>query len=118
MDTSRSGNEGKQWIATALVYSGRRNPSWRVNEEHARQLQQIWGELELYPGEFSKPKALGYSGCTLLAPGGDQWLAYGDVVSRSHGDGIELRSDPERRFEKAVLSSAPAQSLPPWTPSA
>ncbi|MEQ6343012.1 MAG: hypothetical protein M3A44_15535 [Gammaproteobacteria bacterium] len=116
MDTSRSGDEGKRWIATALVYTGRRNPSWQIEETCAVQLQQIWDDLEPYLGELSRPKALGYGGCTLRAPGGDQWLVYGDAVSRSRGDSVEVRRDPGRRFEKVLLTSAPAKSLPPWTP--
>lgn len=116
MDTSKSDDEDKRWIATALVYSGRSNPSWHIEDECVSQLQQIWDDLEPYLGEFGGPKGLGYGGCEIRAPGGEQWLVYGDVVSRSHGDRSEVRRDPDRRFEKILLSSAPEKSLPPWTP--
>jgi hypothetical protein len=115
MGTSKSADVVSGWIATALVYSGRRNPSWQLEEESVLRLQKIWQELNPYVGELSRP-ALGYGGCTLTAPGGDQWLVYGEVVTRTHGELIEARADTDRRFEKKLLSSAPAGSLPPWLP--
>ena len=115
MGTSKSADEEIGWIATALVFSGRRNPSWQPDEESILRLRKIWEELKPHAGEFRQP-SLGYRGCTLTAPGGGQWLVYGKVVTFTQGKLIEARADPYRRFEKNLLSSSPAGSLPPWLP--
>jgi len=115
MGTSKLADEESGWIATALVYSGRRNPSWRLEEESILRLRKIWEELKPYVGESSRP-ALGYRGCMLTAPGGAQWVVYGEVVTHTQGELLEACADPDRSFEKCLLSSAPVGSLPPWVP--
>jgi hypothetical protein len=58
-----------------------------------------------------EPPALGYTGVFVRDPGGHEWTAYHELVTLAG----ETRRDDERRFERAVLSSAPAGMLPPFT---
>ena len=99
---------------TALVFSGRPDPEWRVTVEARARLHSIWSALA--PGASAPPAApaLGYRGCALRCPPGDEWLAYGGVVSHTAASGtVDRRTDPERAFERLLLSTAPAGMLPP-----
>ena len=94
------------------VFSGRRDPSWAVPADRARRLEEIWGALA--PAADPPPAAppLGYRGCYARDPGGRRWDAFGGRVVLTAGGATEVRSDPDRQFEAAVLDSAPAESLP------
>ena len=99
---------------TALVFSGRPDPEWPVSEDARKQLQAIWSELK--PASSGPPQAppLGYRGCALRCASGDEWQAYAGVVTYSAASGaVNRRSDPERSFERMLLSTAPRDSLPP-----
>jgi hypothetical protein len=98
----------------AFVFSGRPDPEWTVPAGARRRLQEIWSAL--MPGAPAAPSApaLGYRGCALRCPPADEWLAYGGVVSHTVASGsVERRSDPERAFERLLLSTAPVAVLPP-----
>ncbi len=100
-----------QWIGGALIFSGRPDPTWTVNQKVARQLEEIWASLE--PGMVKPPSAppLGYRGCFLKGVGDREWFAYGGVVTLKTVDGSESREDRERAFEKSLLASAPKGTL-------
>ena len=59
--------------------------------------------------ERASPPALGYRGCFVRDPEGRTWTVYRELVTLSS----ETRRDDERRFERRVLASAPAGTLPP-----
>ena len=109
MATSRSTSE-TGWIAGAYVFSGRPDPTWPIPPNIGEALLAIW---ELLPavGATAAPPALGYRGVFVHDPEGRIWTAYHDLVTF----GGETRRDHERRFERAVLSSAPSGTLPPIT---
>ena len=99
---------------TALVFSGRPDPEWQVTAEARARLQSIWSTLT--PGAPAPPAtpALGYRGCALRCPPGEEWLAYGGIVSHTAPSGVvDRRSDPTRTFERLLLSTAPDGLLPP-----
>jgi hypothetical protein len=73
-----------------------------------RELEKIWKELKPAKEEAGVAPALGYRGCTVDCGTRGVWRAYGGVASR----GKEHRSDVERRFERAVLRSAPKGAIP------
>src|ERR1700730_2840450 len=77
MDTSRS-PERDRWIAGALVFSGRRDPTWPVPAELGRRLEQLWEGLPPWSGERPHPPPLGYRGCKHSAPGGRVWTGLGE----------------------------------------
>jgi hypothetical protein len=115
MGTSSS-SSAHEWIAGAFVFSGRADPSWRLDEPCAAELMRIWDEL----GPADAPRTnrvvarlLGYDGCYAANSTGDRWIARDGHVSRHAGTSSEHRDDPQRRFERTLLRSAPDGLLPP-----
>jgi hypothetical protein len=94
--------------ATAALYSGRPDPRWSLDEDALRDLEKIWRELQPAKGAAGGAPGLGYRGCTVDCGARGVWMAYGRVVSR----GNEHRIDAGRRFERAVLRSAPQGAIP------
>jgi hypothetical protein len=78
----------------------------------AENLLAIWNELK--PEDVKPPPAppLGYRGSFLRDPEGREWLAYGGVVTFRSAGRMESRRDPDKRFEKVLLGSAPEGTLP------
>ena len=106
------------WVAGALVFSGRPDPSWLVEDALGIELEQLWLSLLPAVGEAGEtPPPLGYRGCFLVAPDGRRWTAYRRRVALEVGALTEVRRDPETRFEARVLASAPPGVLPPWVSS-
>jgi len=108
MATSKS---HKDWIAGAYIYSGRRDPSWPVSKSLVRKLQKLWETLPL-SREKPSPSGLGYRGTFLRAPENREWLAFNGIVTLTASSGSESRADPNREFERSLLSSAPTGILP------
>jgi hypothetical protein len=104
------------WIAGAFVFSGRADPSWRLDETYAAELMRIWDELgpATVRGNQVATRPLGYDGCYAANPAGILWIARNDQVSRHAGTLVEHRDDPRRRFERTLLHSAPEGMLPPY----
>ncbi|MEP6600634.1 MAG: hypothetical protein ABJB49_02340 [Nitrospirota bacterium] len=100
-------------VGTALIYSGRPDPEWHISDRPVASLIRVWSELP--PGASNPPRApaLGYRGCAMRCASGDKWFAYGGAVTVVRGSGpFERRSDTGRRFEKALLRTAPKGVLP------
>ena len=100
--------EDKQrWIAGAKIFSGRPDPIWTISQEIAGKLLRVWDRLTPHRGAIPTPPGLGYRGCFLQERQLDRrWEAYEGVVSL----GAEIRSDPHRSFESALLNTAPPNS--------
>ena len=111
MATSRSTSESG-WIAGALVFSGRPDPTWPISSDVAEELVAIWESL--VPSNDTAPTmpALGYRGCFVRDPAGPTWTAFHELVTLSIDSDSETRRDGDRRFERTVLASAPAGTLP------
>jgi hypothetical protein len=94
--------------ATAAVFSGRPDPSWRLSKTELKQLENIWKKLR--PSAHTPPvaPALGYRGCSVDCGPRGVWNAFGGVVAR----GEEHRADPGRQFERTVLNSSPKGMIP------
>lgn len=110
MGTSKS-SDAPSYTARALIFSGRPDPTWAVDETLGQRLEALWDAL---PGAGPAPAAppLGYRGCFLRHVSGREWFAYGGTVTlTSTGSGI-ARGDHRRRFEAAILASAPAGCVP------
>jgi hypothetical protein len=109
MATSRSGSDSG-WIAGALVFSGRPDPTWPIAGAVGDELVAIWDALP--PTDVvATPPTLGYRGCYASDPAGSRWTAYHELVTFEG----ETRNDEKRRFERTVLGSAPEGILPPFT---
>ena len=94
--------------ATAAIFSGRPDPSWRLSKTVLEQLENIWKRLRPSPKALPVAPALGYRGCTVDCGARGVWKAFGGVVVR---DGVH-RADPRRQFERAVLNSSPKNVIP------
>ena len=104
---------GDGCTGTALIFSGRPDPEWPVSADARKRLQAIWLRLEPAAAAPAAPP-LGYRGCALRCPSGAEWFACGGVVSYTFATReVERRRDPERRFERQLLSTAPEGTLPP-----
>src|SRR5262249_7933365 len=97
----------------AFLFSGRPDPTWPVPPDVARRLLEIWESLP--PGTAGLPPAppLGYRGFFLKDTADREWTAYRGVVRLQTPDDSEVRRDDARSFERTLLASAPAGTLPP-----
>jgi hypothetical protein len=99
--------------ATASVYSGRPDPEWAITEQQCRAVRAAWKELPAATTPPPPPPPLGYRGVAVRYPSGEHWFAYGGVVTLKVGKRApEYRHDRDRRFEQALLDTAPAGVLP------
>jgi hypothetical protein len=115
MAISKSTEKVGSWTAGAFLFSGRPDPSWPVPEALVEKLVGLWQSLPLASGTKHEPKppaGLGYRGALLRDPHDRRWLARSGLVRLETASGSQTRSDPEREFEKKLLSSAPAGVLP------
>jgi hypothetical protein len=114
MATLKSSSKRAAWTAGASVFSGRPDPVWEVKPSLGVQLEKIWRHLE--PSEIEPPPspALGYRGCFLKGPRGQQWFVFGGVVTLRSARRSGSRRDPAKKFERTLLASAPVGLLPPW----
>ena len=110
MGTSRSAN----WLAKAFVFSGRPDPAWAVRSSVAEELLRLWAELPSSTDRRPSPPVLGYRGCMLQAPDGRTWESSGGQVTLNDGHTTQTRDDPDLRFERLLLATAPASTLPPF----
>ena len=99
--------------ASALLYSGRPDPEWSVDDEQLELLEHIWNELPSSRSAAPAAPPLGYRGLTLACSSEKHWLAYGGVVTFKHGTRRpQHRRDEPRRFERALAGTAPPDVLP------
>jgi len=113
MGTSRSGD----WVAEALLFSGRPNPRWSVGDAAVGDLLAAWDRLPPRRSPAAAPPPLGYRGCALRAPDGRVWRATAATVTlfppaRTAGLDEVVRDDAGRAFERRVLRTAPPGLLP------
>jgi len=98
-----------------LIFSGRPDPTWHVSTARADELLGIWSGLSVVADGATdglKASRLGYAGSRLANNRGDTWLARDERVFSRIDATAECRSDPARRFERMLLSTAPAGMLP------
>jgi hypothetical protein len=111
MDTSSSSRSG--WTASAFIYSGRPNPVTELTPDRGRELASAWAQLPSAEERPPEPPGLGYRGVQLVAPDGRTWTAYAGTVTRSVlGSPPQLRADPGRVFERALLAAIPDDLVP------
>lgn len=98
---------------TCLLYSGRPDPRWYLT---GAQLRSLYRFFEVLPAVDNPPpggRALGYRGCLVQCTRAQDWFAYCGAVMYTRGTHPpQYRHDPDRRFERWVLHTAPAALLP------
>ena len=112
MVTLKSNNE-PYWICGALIFSGRQDPTWLLNEDEAQKILGIWNSLPESAGQLSVPNILGYKGCFLSSNTNTKWASFRGIVTLYKDNSpVESRTDTERKFEKAIISTAPEDAIP------
>jgi hypothetical protein len=114
MAISKSSKQGTGWTAGALIFSGRPDPVWTINERTARRLEMLWASLPPWLGPIPSSQVLGYRGCFVKSGESREWFAYRSVVTLRAQGSSESRKDDDRRFEELLLASAPDGSIPAW----
>lgn len=112
MDTSKSNEQRETYLCGASIFSGRRDPTWDIDQAQAAQLKALWDSLQPYSGTPPSAPPLGYRGAFFRDSSQREWNAYKGAVSLSAPEGSETRLDKNREFEKLVLSYAPEDAVP------
>jgi hypothetical protein len=108
----RNRKEEERWSAGALLFSGRPDPIWPLDESVALPLVRLFDALSPSTAAKAAVTGLGYRGCFLRDSLGHEWRAFRGIVESDRGGGREVRSDEKRAFEKAILATAPSGTLP------
>jgi hypothetical protein len=99
--------------ATAYLYSGRPDPTWEISPRTRQQLEHTWNALPPSTRAPPSPPGLGYRGCAVDWPPGNRWFVFDAVAMLTARTSTpEYRQDAARKFERAILASAPDGLLP------
>jgi hypothetical protein len=93
-------------LAGIRIFSGRPDPTWSLASDRLDAIRAIWQELKPCNAIAARDPHLGYSGCFAIA-GTNRWDSEGDIVIMTSANREDTRVDPQRRIERAILSSAP-----------
>lgn len=99
-------------IVKALIFSGRPDPTWKIEKPIMKELERIWDSLIPMQEELPSALPLGYRGCQIMCNSAIEWLVYRNLVTCRSRSMIEYRYDRYRKFEKLVISSAPKGLVP------
>ena len=110
MGTSKSTEADREYTAGVSIFSGRPDPTWPVSDALGRKLEKLYGELKIHEGRAEPAPPLGYRGAFLRDNTGHEWSAYRGVVTLNNS---EARKDPDRKFERELVASAPEGLIPP-----
>lgn len=105
--------------AMLMVFSGRANPTFPLDEASAAKLAELLASTRADPsfeGETVIPSVLGYQGVAVRSPGGGTlpaWLAVNGehVEVRDDGGTTSFRLDPGRDVEQLLLDQAVAHRV-------
>ena len=112
MATLKSNKKAVSWIAGALIFSGRPDPTWHVEEATAKRLEDIWNALKPSTENLPSAPPLGYRGCWLRDASGREWVTFKGFITQKRAGTSETRANKERSFEKLLLASAPVGMIP------
>jgi len=104
----REGRTIDGWTVSARIFSGRPDPRWPLDRAGAERLLELCGGPAVAPEGPEPP--LGYRGTVLRSPRGETWTARRGTVTCPDGT---VRTDPDRRVERALWGTAPEGLLPP-----
>jgi hypothetical protein len=113
MGTSKSTEASGEYTGGASLFSGRRDPEWKVGRAEAERLQSLWNGSEPYAGALPFAPPLGYRGCFLRDSAEREWSAYRGAVTLKSPEGSASRRDEDREFERLLLSTAPEGLIMP-----
>ena len=111
MGTSFS-NDVTSLRAIAHLFSGREDPTWTLTGPDAERIMLIWRALSPALPNNATAAPLGYRGCAIENAEGERWTAAHEQVVHLSAGTLEARADPDRRFERALLATAPPGLVP------
>ena len=100
-------------IASLLIFSGRPDPTWKIEEATIKELQNIWNSLVTNHGELLSSPSLSYRGCLIKCCDGIEWFVFKNIVSLTISGKTESRADYDKKLESLILASAPQDIVPP-----
>jgi hypothetical protein len=93
-----------------IVFSGRRNPTWRLGPEDVRGLQMAIRKLSRVSGPLEIPERLGYCGMVVSNDGQSQpWaqlVVYHEFVVVHFRGRVDYLVDDDRLVENLLLETA------------
>jgi hypothetical protein len=94
---------------TVLLFSGRRNPEWKLTTSQQKSWMQLWEQASLSDTEAERVSTLGYTGCKLQFDEHSHWYLYNGCVSFYEGGKIVSKKDEGRKMELFLLGTAPEE---------
>ena len=85
---------------------------WKLNEDESKRLLCSFNKkrYKLFKGKCKIPE-IGYQGCSVIIPPNSIYV-YNNIIIKKGRDILEIHSDSNRSFEKAILKTAPLDTIP------
>jgi hypothetical protein len=93
---------------TALVFSGRKNPSWAVKAEKLKEAFTLFENAETSADHSPAATLLGYNGLQVEAGNKLWYVVNGRIFYKLDDKTVLVKKDAQGRFEKLLLQTAPA----------
>jgi len=101
--------DNTKWKATALLFSGRRNPEWELTVAQQESWLKLWEQAAFSNTTVEQPSILGYTGCRLQYNKHSHWQLYNGCVYFYEKEKIVSKKDNERLMELFLLNTAPEE---------
>jgi mannose-6-phosphate isomerase-like protein (cupin superfamily) len=92
---------------TALVFSGRKNPSWTVKAEQLKEAFTIFEEADMCADHSPAAMLLGYNGLQVERGNKLWYVVKGRIFYKVDDKEVLIKEDAKGRFEKLLLHTAP-----------
>ena len=99
----------KNWTATALLFSGKRDIEWQLTPAQQKAWMILWQQASLSHAKVEIPSVLGYKGCRLQHNEHSHWQLYNGCVSFYEQETVFSKKDKERQMELFLLNTAPEE---------
>ncbi len=97
----------KTFYATALVFSGRKNPSWEIRTDVVEKAMTVFQNAPVAADHSPAASLLGYNGLQ-LEQGDKMWHAIqGRIFYKIKDEMVIVKEDRDRLFEQLLLQTAP-----------
>ncbi len=94
---------------TALVFSGRRNPSWEVDADRLKEAFDAFEQAAVSTDHSPAASLLGYNGLQ-VERGNKLWqVTHGRIFYKVSDETVLVKTDKNGLFEKKLLQTAPAE---------
>jgi hypothetical protein len=92
---------------TALVFSGRKNPSWEVKDERMKEAFTFFENADTSADHSPAVMLLGYNGLQ-VEKGNKLWhVVKGRIFYKVDDKEVLIKTDEKGQFEKLLLKTAP-----------